>query len=349
MGHRVTTANNGREALELLRRDRFDLVLMDVQMPEMDGFTTLDILKSDELLRDIPVVMVSGVDDLDTVVRCIERGAEDYLPKQFNPTILRARVGACLEKKGLWDELRRNYNQLQELEVLRDSLTHMIVHDLRTPLTSLLTGLQTVPRLGDLNEDQLEFMNISIDGGQTLLSMINDLLDISKMEAGLMKLALQETIPEVLIGRALRQVTSLAAAKHLDVSAQVAPNLPLLLLDEDKMLRTLVNLLGNAIKFTPEGGSIHASVHQEADETTPDAGGKVRFSVQDTGEGIPEESFGRIFEKFGQVEGARSGHKMSTGLGLTFCKMVIEAHGGHIGIASRLGEGSTFSLVVPVH
>jgi len=346
LGHHVTVATNGREALELLHQKPFDLVLMDVEMPEMNGFAALEAIKSDVELRDIPVVMISGLDDLDTVVRCIERGAEDYLPKPFNPTILRARVGACLDKKNLWDELRRNYRHLQDLESLRDSLTHMIVHDLRTPLTSLLGGLQALELLGDLNDPQSDLLKLSVEGGETLLGMINDLLDISKMESGEVQLELKEVVPAALVGRALRQVNALAASKGLYLSAQVAPDLPRLQLDEDKMLRTLVNLLGNAIKFTPPGGAIEVGADFAPD--ADDSATAVCFSVRDTGEGIPEDAFERIFEKFGQVESRQAGRKLSTGLGLTFCKMVTEAHGGRIGIESRLGQGSRFSIFIPL-
>jgi CheY-like chemotaxis protein len=184
LGHKETTAANGREALELLHRHEFDLVLLDVMMPEMDGYTVLEAMKSDPDLRDIPVVMISGIDEIESVVRCIERGAEDYLPKPFNATLLRARISACLEKKHLWDELGDKYRQLQELERLRDSLTDMIVHDLRTPLASFLIGLQTMDSLGPLSDLQRECLSLSLDGGRTLLSMINDLLDISRMEQG---------------------------------------------------------------------------------------------------------------------------------------------------------------------
>jgi PleD family two-component response regulator len=103
-GHEVTQAENGRQALELIRTDAFDLVLLDVLMPELDGYGVLEQLKADDRLRDIPVIMISGVDEIESVVRCIELGAEDYLPKPFNQTLLRARIGACLEKKRLRDQ-----------------------------------------------------------------------------------------------------------------------------------------------------------------------------------------------------------------------------------------------------
>ncbi len=219
--------------------------------------------------------------------------------------------------------------QVEALNRLKNDLTDMIVHDLRTPLTSLLSGLQTVPLLGEMNEDQNEFMNISIAGGQILLGMINDLLDISKMEDGALQI----------------QRTPVEIAGLLGLLIDNGPDIPLLQIDENKLTRTLVNLLSNAIKFTPADGSITLATRLVS---RPGRRDSVVFACRDTGEGIPEASFARIFEKFGQVESRKAGRMMSTGLGLTFCKMAVEAHGGRIWVESALGHGSTFSFAIPL-
>jgi signal transduction histidine kinase len=238
--------------------------------------------------------------------------------------------------------LRRNLKQLRELEVLRDSLIQMIVHDMRTPLTSLLAGLQTLGRLGGLDETQCELLGISIHGGQTLLRMINDLLDINKMEAGSLQLEYSPLHLEVVVEEALQQVAPLAAEKQITVSTDLASDLPALAADGEKLQRTVVNLLANAIKFTPAGGTVILSACRSDSEPA------VLFRVTDTGEGIPREAYERIFEKFGQVESRHAGRTMSTGLGLTFCKMVVEAHGGRIWVESELGQGSRFSFIIPL-
>jgi signal transduction histidine kinase len=238
--------------------------------------------------------------------------------------------------------LRRSLKQLQDLEALRDSLTHMIVHDLRTPLTSLLGGLQTMELTGELNDEQSELLELSIQGGQMLLRMINDLLDINKLEAGALELEYTDLDVERIIAQAVQQVEYLAAERQLRLDRETAPDLPTLYADEEKLVRTLVNLLGNALKFTPSGGNVRVSVGPAEHERA------LCFAVSDSGEGIPKEAFARIFEKFGQVETRKSARKMSTGLGLTFCKMVVEAHGGRIWVESEPGQGSTFSFVIPV-
>jgi K+-sensing histidine kinase KdpD len=268
------------------------MVLLDIMMPEMDGYEVLQQLKADETLRHIPVIMISALHELDSVVRCIEMGADDYLCKPFEPTLLKARIGACLEKKHARDlalrftcELQENYKRLQELEKQRDDLTHMIVHDLRTPLTSVIAGMQTMEMVGDLNEDQQEMAGIAISGGETLLGMINDLLDVEKMESGSMQLEYSTLDASELIAGAAGQVTSLCEGKKLTLLREIAPGLPPFQGDENKLRRVLVNLLGNAIKFTPSGGTLTVAAKLGEDE------GSLVFSVSDTGEGIPPEAF----------------------------------------------------------
>ena len=239
-------------------------------------------------------------------------------------------------------ELQESYRRLQELEKLRDDLTGMIIHDLRTPLTSVIAGMQTLELVGDLNEDQREMMDIAIEGGETLLGMINDLLDVEKMESGTMQLEYSDLRAEGLVKGAIGQVASLAESKDLKLIQHIAPDLPFFSGDASKLTRTLVNLLGNAIKFTPAGGTITVETRRSEDEKS------IVFLVSDTGEGIPEESFERIFEKFGQVASRKAGRMMSTGLGLTFCKLAVEAHGGHIGVESTPGEGAMFCYAIPL-
>ena len=239
-------------------------------------------------------------------------------------------------------QLQESYWKLQAVEALRDDLTHMIVHDLRTPLTSLLSGVQMIELVGELTDDQQEILGISVDGGKILLGMINDLLDVSKMESGTLSLEYNQVSATRLLDSAQRQVQALATAQGLTLTSEVAPETPVFQADEDKLVRTLVNLLSNAIKFTPEGGGIAMSVRLTKDEQG------IVFSVSDTGEGIPKDELEHIFDKFGQVESRKSGRKMSTGLGLTFCKMVVEAHGGCIWVESEIDKGSTFLFRLPV-
>jgi signal transduction histidine kinase len=334
-----------------VRQEAFDVILLDIMMPEMDGYEVLRRLKADDALRHIPVIMVSALHELSGVARCIELGADDYLGKPFEPVLLRARIGACLEKKraddraaALLAQLTENYQRLQELEKLRDDLTGMIVHDLRTPLTSLIEGMRTLDAVGDMNDDQREMAGIAMAGGETLLGMINDLLDVDKLESGALQLEYGDVSGAELVAAAVGQVGALAHGRGVAIATRIGSDLPAVRGDEKKLLRTLVNLLGNAIKFTPSGGTITVTVDGEPGALRP----SVRFSVTDTGDGIPPEAFGRIFEKFGQVALGRGGRTIGTGLGLTFCKLAVEAHGGSIAVESEPGQGSTFRFTIPL-
>jgi len=349
IGHRVATEPGGAAALEQLAREEFDVVLLDIMMPDIDGREVLQSIKADVKTQHIPVIMISALDEMSTIVECIGMGAADYLPKPFDPILLKARVAACLRDKRSHDrelrftnELQDSYRRLKEAERLRDDLTHMIIHDLRTPLSSLMTGMQTIPLLGDLTETQTEMVDIAVEGGQKLLGMITDLLNVEKMEAGAMTLNCVELSPHRLAEQAAGYVVVLAEGAGLTLTVEAPQDLPTFEGDEDTLIRTLVNLLGNAIKFTPSGGSITLRASRSED------GNAITFSVTDTGDGIPAASFERIFEKFGQVEGQRRGSKISTGLGLTFCKMAVEAHGGRIVVESAPGQGCTFSFWVPL-
>ncbi|HEX8833570.1 MAG TPA: HAMP domain-containing sensor histidine kinase, partial [Abditibacteriaceae bacterium] len=200
---------------------------------------------------------------------------------------------------------------------------------------------------------QGECLDMATRGGERLLGMINELLDISKMEDGSLHLEKKPVDAASLIQRAVSQITYLAEDKNLTLQINIAENLSALSADEDKLVRVLVNLCGNAIKFTPSRGTVTLSA-RAADSSRPDAADIERtmttpgvvFTVADTGEGIPADYFHRIFEKFGQVETRQAGRKMSTGLGLAFCKMVVELHGGTIWVQSELGKGSTFSFAL---
>jgi len=341
-GHAVRTASSGNEALQLMRDVAFDVVLLDIMMPDMDGYEVLGHIKSDEKLRHLPVIMISALHEVQSVVRCVEAGADDYLAKPFNATLLKARIGACLDKKrgrdreiALFEQLQTNFKRLEELEKLRDDMRNMIVHDLRTPLTSVIVGVEMAEKYGPLNAQQQEMIRIAVDGGNTLLAMINDLLDVEKMESGSSNLVYEDLSAEALITSAIAQVATLAIDSETTLVTDIGAGLTVFQGDENKLSRTLVNLIANAIKFTRRG-TVTINASQDKDS--------VRFAIRDNGAGIPMEAFERIFEKFGQLDPSS---RVGTGLGLAFCKLAVEAHGGRISVESTPGAGSTFSFTIP--
>jgi len=241
-------------------------------------------------------------------------------------------------------QLREAYHQLRESERLKRDLTDMVVHDMRVPLTAVMGSIESLAdMLGSGTSPQGEhLLKMALSSGQTLLNMINDLLDVSKLEERQVKLRRSLTRMDELVEQAVSQVAMLARRKGLQFDAEVAPNIPEVSVDRDRMVRVLVNLLGNAVHHTSPGGRIVARAIYEPDSRI------ARVSISDTGEGIPGEYLGRIFDKFVQVESHKSRKRFSTGLGLTFCKLVVEAHGGHIWAESEPGAGSTFTFTLPV-
>lgn len=344
---RVRPVPSGKLALRAARSEPPDLILLDIMMPERDGYDVCAEIKRDPVLGDIPVIFISALTDTVDKVKAFGAGGVDYITKPFQFEEVQARVGVHLRLRRLQLELQSRNRQLQEsynrqrdLEAMRDSLTHMIVHDLRTPLTSVISGLETVIAGGDLDELQSEMLDMALQGGNTLLGMINDLLDVHKMESGVLELERAALDPAQLARACADQVENLAREKGLELLLEVEDKVPPVAGDEEKLRRSLVNLLGNSIKFTNRG-SVKLTIHHDPDH------GAVAFSVVDTGEGIPQDAFERIFDKFGQVQTRQAGRKMSTGLGLTFVKMVAEAHGGTVGVESELGAGSVFTLNIP--
>ena len=240
-------------------------------------------------------------------------------------------------------QLREAYNRLRESERLKKDLTDMVVHDMRVPLTAVLGSMESLAESMDpkMAAHESELLNVAISGGNVLLRMINDLLDVSKLEEHKVALKKRPTAVCMLVDQAVDQVKILAGRKKLDLHVNTRPELPEIPMDRDRMVRVLINLLGNAIRHTPPGGLIRIGARLMPDKQT------LSISVRDTGVGIPKEYHRKVFDKFVQVEEPKR-RSASTGLGLTFCKLVVEAHGGTIWVDSEPEKGSTFTLTLPI-
>jgi signal transduction histidine kinase len=233
----------------------------------------------------------------------------------------------------------------------------MLVHDLRAPLTSIMNGVMMVQRglSGPVSDQQRELLKIAYQGSQTMLELINNLLDISKMEQGQMSLDVKPLSPYAVVDAAVDLLRASATSSRVEIEQQLEVNLPLIEADEDKIVRVLQNLLDNAIKFSRPGQTVTVGAHYLGEgkalsarfplRRAPDAGSWLVLWVQDRGIGIPPTYFERIFEKFGQVRGRKM---RGTGLGLTFCKLAVEAHRGRVWVESEEGRGSVFALALPL-
>jgi len=266
----------------------------------------------------------------------VARGAIIMTPERIRAIGDFLRIITGLVASAAYEELRAR--RVLELEELRDDLIHMVIHDLRTPLTSIIGGLQTVIDANCELDLAREFLPMAVSSANTLVDMVSTLLDIHRMEEGQMPLDLGPLNVTEVATVALAQVKGAAHERRHTLRTELADGCVTIEGDAEKLRRVLINLLGNAIKFTPDGGTI--TVGSKCDP----AG--VTFWVSDTGPGIPADQLGRIFEKYGQVRGQHP-VRHSTGLGLTFCKLVADAHGGRIWVESTLGQGSTFYVFLP--
>ena len=233
-----------------------------------------------------------------------------------------------------------DYLKLSNLEVFRAEMVQMLVHDLRNPLTSFISGLEMLPLVGTLNEVQQRCLFLARQGGKTLAEMIDNILDMSKSETARIDLKLAAVSPTVIMHIACEQMLPLAQKSEVRLGYTVSA-IPPLMADYEKLRRVMVNLVSNAIQNTPPGGEIFVFA-QEIDAQT------IQFTVKDTGRGIPAEAFDRIFEKFVRVPSQEGvGSANGTGLGLPFSQMVVEAHGGKIWVESKLGHGTSFHFTLP--
>jgi len=334
-GYKVRPAPSGELALRGARAAPPDLILLDITMPGMDGFEVCSHLKADERLREIPVLFISALNETSDKVRAFQAGGVDYVTKPFNIEEVEARVRTHLDLRRQRRELAAGLARMRELEKLRDSLTHMIAHDMKSPLSAIQMTLELIePLLPASDAGAARVLHGAKVSVSTILEMIAQMLDVSRMEAGALKPVFAPgNVPET-VRSAVEAQRILAGDRRL-VFASGGPFLTDF--DAELLRRVVGNLVGNAVKFTRPEGEIRITV-------TP-KGEAVRVEVADDGVGIAPEHHARIFTKFGQVEGP--GARAGTGLGLTFARMAVEAHGGEIGMDSAQGRGSTFWLTLP--
>jgi signal transduction histidine kinase len=258
---------------------------------------------------------------------------------------LAAQVMTEMELREHAKKLAASFEDLRLAEADRQTMTQLTVHDLRTPLTSLRMGLEMLPQLGSLNEDQQGALDLVRRVSDVLRQLVDDLLEIGAIDSrGRQALNCRRGMAGDLINRALEQVSSLAQKKQIKLSKDLAPDLPDVMADQDKITRVLVNLLGNAIKFTPEGGTVRVSVCGEVDDLTRQP--RTVFSIADSGIGIAPEDQARVFEQGVKLDASAPTSK-SAGLGLTFCQRMVEAHGGTIRVSSEKGKGCCFTFTLP--
>jgi len=349
--YRLFEAQSGEEALRAVAETPPDLILLDVMMPGIDGFEVCRSLKQEEQTRIIPIVMVTALREREHRLAALKAGADDFLSKPVDQTELVVRIKSLLRIKSYQEDLLNSYREisqknqkLEELEQAKEGLSHMIIHDLRNPLTAISISLEMILlQKQNMSDDQLENLRKCVNYCSDLNRLIQSLLDIRRMEEGKMRLQKEPTDLATLSEESLRQFKPRADLKGVAISLANSDTIANLHMDREIIKRVVDNLLNNAIRHTPEGGEIVLRVDTPSEQD----GGRIR--VIDNGDGLPAEYHERIFDKFEQADLKGKGVSVGrSGLGLAFCKMAVEVHGGRIWVESEgLGKGCTFGFELP--
>jgi signal transduction histidine kinase/GGDEF domain-containing protein len=349
-GFNVELAANGEEALKKIGEDNFDLVLTDMKMPKMDGLQL--IAEIAKLKPETMIVLLTGFGTIDSALEAMKRGASDYLSKPINLDELMVRLRKVLEERqrfiSLKDyaaELEKANEELRKVDDIKSEFVSVASHELRTPLAAIKNVVQLMVqgKTGEINENQKKFLTMAERNINRLTSILNNLLDLSKIESGKIGLKFEEMDLRSSIEFILTSIKPQADGKSIQLKMEVPEGLPFVYGDREKVEQILTNLIGNALKFTPEMGEITVSAKPLEND-----GNMLAISVKDSGIGIPEDHLGKIFEKFHQVEDSLRRSNTGTGLGLAITKGLVEAHHGKIWVESEHGKGSTFTFTLLV-
>ncbi len=343
-GYRVVLANGGAEAIAAFERESPDCILLDVRMPEIDGFAVCERIRALPRGRETPLIFLTALRDVDTFDRALRAGGDDFLTKPVRPTELIVRVQTMLQLRRMRVELREHYDLLKHqrddllrLGLQKERLMTFVVHDLKNPVNSIDLHAQILCRDRGLPEFARESAAHIRTEARQLNRMILNLLDLSKADEG--KLSPKRT--DIDVRSMVAEITAElgVAAESRKVQLHTSIDADRIHVDEDLLRRTLTNLVENAIRYAPPETSIHITA------TRISGGTEVR--IADAGSGIPAEMREKVFDPFVQVEvGERLVDSGGRGLGLTFCKLAVEAHGGRIWVEDA-APGTVFCMRLP--
>jgi len=335
-GYQVDDVATAAAALDHIPHDRPDLILLDAGLPGPDVYEVCHALRNGHGSDGAPIIFLATLGNPGEVVQGLAAGGVDFLSRPFRRPEVLARIRVHLLN-------RLRLAQLRLDDRAKNRLLCMAAHDLRNPLVSIraLTNLLRVGAVGAVTPKQRDLLDTVYDASQTMLELVNGLLDVSLLEAGELKLTIVPTSLAELVTASVRLGSATAAAKGTSIVWQPGPLPRLLALDPPKIRQVLANLLDNAIKFSPPGSAITF-----ATELTPD---HCSIGVRDQGPGIPESERTRLFKDFSRTSVKPTGGESSTGLGLAICQKIMLAHAGSIRAINLLGGGAEFRITFPLH
>ncbi|HKK09500.1 MAG TPA: response regulator [Bacteroidales bacterium] len=349
----VVKASSGNEALSLMLEQDFALVLLDVQMPVMDGFEVAELMRSNEKTRHIPIIFVTAIStERKHIFQGYDAGAVDYLYKPLDLEVLKSKIHSFIAFFKHKQELQRTTNKLEktvaelhkakqiaeEATKAKSSFLANMSHEIRTPLNGII-GMADLMMQDELSELQKERLTDLKNSGESLLEIINEILDISKIEAEKLELEDVEFNIRDLLEKVVRLLSVKTLKTDIELVASLTPDLPQKAIGDPTRLRqVLINLLGNAIKFTKHGEiGVHIIKRKETDEHI-----FLEFAVEDTGMGIPKEKQAKLFQSYEQADKSTTREYGGTGLGLPISKKIVDLMGGDLKLKSTEGKGSRF-------
>jgi len=333
--YQITLLSSGKELLDKLPEMIPDLIILDLMMPQIDGFEVCRRLKKHNQFQHIPIILVTALEGKKALTRgLVEAGADDFLQKPVSQLELRARVRSMLR-------IKKQYDELQRIMRMREELSNMIVHDMSSPIVSVLLHA-TLMKEKITDTEQLNHLQMIQIAAERLDSFINDMLMLAKMEESKLRLNPAMVNINQLVLDAEKNFHIIAQSKGIQLKIGL-PQQPIKKsVDSNLFRRVIANLLANALQYSPNGSTVTLNLSAKY---INDNEQQIRIQVTDQGPGIPKEYRNRVFEKFEVVNMKKKGVSQ-IGLGLTFCKMAIEAHGGKIYVKPNQPQGSIFVIEI---
>lgn len=343
-GYKVITCGEPLKVVDLVNKEMPDLILLDVMMPQLSGFQICQILKGQAETKDIPVIFLTALDNTESMLEGFQAGASDYIGKPFEKDILLERVRSQIQLVAARQIIERQNVELRETIYGRDKLYSVIAHDLRSPLGAIQVTIKMFEDMlpADLIGEDMHGLIVECNNQVTeLFSLLDNLLKWTKSQTGKLKTVFQDFSLNIMIEAVYDMYRKVAEMKGINLTIEGAdPNIKVHA-DMDMCKTVLRNFLSNAIKFSSEGSSIEIVEHIDGDYAV--------MSVRDHGCGMTEEEVGRLFNKDTHFSKYGTNREEGSGLGLLLCQSFANANGGRLEVKSRQGEGSMFSMYIPLN